>query len=183
VEDRPDAGSIGLTVTLVPLVRRVHDLVRKLLPELTKFGLVGSVGFLVDVGGFNLLRFAGGEGPLYDRPLTAKVLSVAAATVVTWLGNRLWTFRHGRRSAAHSEFLLFALACTIGGAVALSCLYVSHYVLGFTSPLADNLSANGIGLVLGSSFRFWAYRTHVFSEQRDPAPVDEPDEPAASVPG
>ncbi|MGZ4722528.1 MAG: GtrA family protein, partial [Oryzihumus sp.] len=32
------------------------------------------------------------------------------------------------------------------------------------SPLADNISANGVGLVLGTLFRFWAYRRFVFSE-------------------
>ncbi|WP_418606452.1 hypothetical protein [Georgenia sp. SUBG003] len=32
-------------------------------------------------------------------------------------------------------------------AIAVGCLAVSHYVLGFTSPLADNVAANGVGLV------------------------------------
>jgi putative flippase GtrA len=139
------------------------------LRQFLKFGAVGGVGFLVDVGGFNLLRFAGGEGPLYDYPLSAKVISGAAATVVSWLGNRYWTFRHSRRTAAHHEFLLFAAMATVGTLIAMGCLWFSHYVLDLRSPLADNISANGIGLVLAMSFRFWAYRRHVFSEHRDSA--------------
>lgn len=147
-------------------LKSLHQLFLRLLPELSKFGTVGLLGLVVDVGGFNLLRFAGGEGPLYDQPLTAKVLSTAAATVVSWLGNRYWTFRHSRRSAVHHEFFLFVLMCSIGSAIAVGALAISHYVLGFTSPLADNISANVVGLALGTTFRFWAYRTHVFSEHQ-----------------
>jgi hypothetical protein len=44
-------------------------------------------------------------------------------------------------------------------------------MLGLTSALADNVSANGVGLVLGTAFRFWAYRRYAF-----------PVEPTASLP-
>ncbi|WP_246159946.1 hypothetical protein [Microbacterium rhizomatis] len=40
---------------------------------------------------------------------------------------------------------------------------MSHYLLGFTSQLADNISGNVVGLVLGTAFRFAAYRWLVFS--------------------
>jgi len=163
----------------VALLTSLRQLVVRLLPELTRFGLMGLVGLLVDVGGFNLLRFAGGEGPLYGQPLTAKVVSTAAATVLSWLGHRYWTFRHSRRSAMHHEFALFVLACSIGSGIAVACLAISHYLLGLTSAWADNISANVIGLALGTVFRFWAYRTHVFSEHRQ---VDtEPDRGEADL--
>lgn len=135
--------------------------------QLARFGVVGALGFLTDVGVFNVLRFAGGEGPLHDYPLTAKVISGALATVVAWVGNRFWTFRHTRRDKAHHEFLLFAVVAALGTLMAMGCLWISHYGLGFRSPLADNISANGIGLVLASVFRFWAYRRHVFSQHGD----------------
>jgi putative flippase GtrA len=133
--------------------------------ELARFGAVGAVALAVDVAGFNLLRFAGGEGPLYDRPLTAKVLSVAASTTVAYLGNRLWTFRHQRSSTAavHREFALFVLFSAGALGIAVSCLAISHYALGFTGPLADNIAANVIGLGLATAFRFWSYRRWVFT--------------------
>ena len=164
-------GTPGTAARLdaMALLTSVRQLVVRLLPELTRFGLIGLIGLVVDVGGFNLLRFAGGEGPLYEHVLTAKVLSTAAATVVSWLGNRYWTFRHSRRTAVHHEFGLFVVMCSIGSGMAVACLAISHYVLDFTSPLADNIAANVVGLVLGTTFRFWAYRTHVFSERQ---PVD-----------
>lgn len=156
------------------IFRRGHALIIHLMPQLTKFALVGLIGFVVDVGGFNLLRFAGGEGPLYDYPLTAKVLSAALATVVAWLGNRYWTFRNVRRAEPHREFVLFVTMCTIGTGIALGCLALSHYVLDLRSPLADNISANGVGLALATTFRFWAYRSLVFVRPAT-APTTEPD--------
>lgn len=137
--------------------------------QVGRFGVVGVIALIVDVGLFNVLRFAGGEGPLYRWVLGAKVISSAVATVVSWLGNRYWTFRDTRREQVRHEFLLFVLMCTIGLAISLACLALSHYVLGLTSPLADNISANVIGLALGTAFRFYAYRTWVFSapDQRE----------------
>ncbi len=135
---------------------------RRLAREVAKFGTVGLVALVVDVGVFNLLRFAGGEGPLYDKPLTAKVISVVLATIVAYLGNRFWTYRNRRHQGYAREYVLFLVFNAIGLAIALVCLWFSHYVLDFTSPLADNLSANVIGLGLSTLFRFWSYRTYVF---------------------
>jgi hypothetical protein len=49
--------------------------------------------------------------------------------------------------------------------IALSCLGISHYVLGYESALADNISANFVGLILGTIFRFWGYHNWVFPAQ------------------
>lgn len=129
--------------------------------------MVGAAGFIVDVGGFNLLRFGGsnGEGPLYHYVLLAKVISSVSATVVAWLGNRYWTFRETRRQTKHHEFVWFAIVALVGMGIALLCLWVSHYVLGFRSALADNIAANGVGLLLATGFRFYAYRQHVFNNR------------------
>ena len=78
--------------------------------EVVKFGAVGALAFVVDIGLFNLLRFGLGDGgPLEDKPLTAKIISATCATVVAWLGNRVWTFRHRRRAKAHHELALFVV--------------------------------------------------------------------------
>jgi putative flippase GtrA len=111
---------------------------------------------------FNLLRFAGGEGPLYDKPLTAKVVSVLAATTFAYFGNRHWTFKDRSRSSFRRQYALFFVFNAVGMMISLSCLWVSHYLLGFESALADNISANVIGLVLGTIFRFWGYHNWVF---------------------
>ncbi len=127
-----------------------------------KFGLVGAAGLVVDVGVFNLLRYAGSPGVLEHKPITAKVISVLLATVITYVGNRHWTWADRARGRVRTEAVLFFLFNGVGLAIALSCLALSHYALGLRSPLADNLSANVVGLGLGMVFRFWTYRTFVF---------------------
>jgi putative flippase GtrA len=140
--------------------------------EAAKFGVVGAVGFVVDVGLFNLLRYAGDPGLLEHKPLTAKAISVTVATMVTYLGNRHWTWSERARSGVRREVTLFFVLNGIGMAIALGCLAVSHYVLDLRSPLADNISANVVGLVLGMIFRFWSYRTFVFRRHPDDEALD-----------
>lgn len=132
--------------------------------ELGKFGVIGLGAYIIDLSLFNALRYAGGEGPLFDKPLTAKVISVLAATTFAYFGNRHWTFKHRQRTTFRREYLLFFIFNGIGMVISLTCLWLSHYVLGFQSALADNISANVIGLVLGTIFRFWGYHNWVFPE-------------------
>ena len=149
---------------LLALYYRLSSLLR----EMVKFGVVGGVAFVVDVGLFNLVLHA------TDKPLTSKTVSTVVATTVAYLGNRYWTFRRRSRSAVRREYSLFFVLNGVGLAIALSCLFVSHYLLGFTSTLADNIAANGVGLALGTAFRFWSYRHWVFPELLpDAAPVTE----------
>lgn len=143
----------------------ISSLFASLRKELGKFGLVGLVAYLIDLSIFNLLRFAGGEGPLFDKPLTAKAISVLAATTFAYFGNRHWTFRDRTRSTFRREYTLFFIFNAVGMTISLSCLWISHYVLGFDSALADNISANVIGLVLGTIFRFWGYHNWVFPNE------------------
>ncbi len=143
---------------LAQLLRPVSGLVR----EFSKFGVVGMVALVVDVGLFNLLMFAGGGGPLADKPLTAKAVAVIAATTVSYALNRNWTFSHRGRTHVLREYGLFFLLNGVAMGIALGCLWFSHYALGLTSPLADNISANVVGLAMGTLFRFWSYRKWVF---------------------
>ena len=139
---------------------------RRLWDEMARFGTVGALAFVVDVLVFNALRFEGEiwSGPLSHKPITAKVLSVSVATVVSYAGNRHWTWGHRTRRSVGRQLVLFGGLNAVGMLIAVLCLAVSHYVLGFTSALADNISANGVGLALGTLFRFWSYRRWVFPE-------------------
>lgn len=135
---------------------------RSRLVELVKFGVVGGLGFVVDLGLFNLLQ----HGPLAvlaGKPITAKIVAVCVAVLVTWLGNRLWTFSTQRTNTRVREFVGFVVVNVGGLAIGVLCLWISHYVLGLTSPLADNISANGVGLVLGTAFRYFSYKYLVFT--------------------
>ncbi|MCF8554261.1 MAG: GtrA family protein [Candidatus Nanopelagicales bacterium] len=144
---------------------KLKNLIANLRNELGKFGVIGFIAFLIDLVIFNFLRFAGGEGVLFDRPLTAKVLSVLVATTFAFAGNRQWTFKERSRSTIRRQYIMFFVFNVIGMAISLACLGISHYVLGFESALADNVSANFVGLILGTVFRFWGYHNWVFPTQ------------------
>jgi len=142
--------------------------VRQRLPELAKFGSVGLVAYVVDLGVFNLFRVIVGTSPII-----AKVISVAVATIVAWLGNRYWTFSTRRTDTSGKELLEFASINVIGLLIGIACLWISHYLLGFTSVLADNISGNIIGLGLGTLFRYFGYQKWVFTGNRQsPAPLE-----------
>lgn len=137
---------------------------RPLLTQLLRFGLVGGVGFIIDVAVFNALRLTVLAPESIDTgPLIAKVISTSVAIACNWLGNRYWTFAATRRPRLAREASAFALVSIGGMLIGLACLWFSHYVLGFTSVLADNISGNIIGLALGAAFRFWLYRAWVFT--------------------
>ena len=57
-----DARFPGLSALVAPFAGLIR--------EFSKFGVVGLVALVVDVGLFNLLMFAGGSGPLVEKPLT-----------------------------------------------------------------------------------------------------------------
>ncbi|RFA11076.1 hypothetical protein B7R54_03790 [Subtercola boreus] len=148
-------------------MRLAHAFWDKLLRYALKFGVVGGIGFVVDFAIFNWLRVGGlGEAHLLSGPIGAKVAAVAVATIVTWFGNRYWTFREHRRKNYIRELFEFAVVAVSGLLINLLCLWVSHYVLGFTSLLADNISGQFIGTGLATLFRFALYRYWVFGHHR-----------------
>ncbi len=150
---------------------------RKLLMQFVRFGLVGAVGFVVNLAIFNLLIFTVFEqSRIHEGPLFANIIATAVAIVVNWIGNRFWTFREHRGRQLLREGVEFAVVSLGGLLIGLGCLWVSHYALGFTSKLADNISSNVIGLGLGTLFRFALYRFWVFSPRRgEPAPAVFPE--------
>ena len=124
--------------------------------ELAKFGTVGALAFLVDVTLFNIVLH------LSNKPLTSKIVSTVVAATLAFVLNRAWSFRHRQRSSVHREYSMFFILNAVGLLIAVSCLGLSHYVLGFESKLADNIAANGVGVALGTLFRFWSYRRFVW---------------------
>lgn len=156
---------------------------RALVSQFARFGAVGAVGLVIDIGTFNLLR-ATVLSPemLHEGPLIAKVISTAVAIAGNWVGNRYWTFREHRRSRVAREGAEFAAVSLGGMLIGLFCLWVSHYLLGFTSILADNIATNVIGLGLGTLFRFTLYRYWVFAPHRGGRGVHESPADAVATP-
>ncbi len=135
--------------------------------ELIQFGTVGAVAFVTDLGLFNLLRFGPGR-LLEDKPLTARVAAVAVATLVSWVGNRHWTFAGRRTERRGRELVLYAVVNAAGILVQFLTLAFTHYGLGLVSPLADNASTVG-GIVIGTVVRYFGYKFLVFTADEEPA--------------
>lgn len=125
--------------------------------EAAAFGAVGAAGYLVNVAVFNACTQAAGLAPVRSG-----LLATSAAIGFTYLGNRYGTYRHRDKSRRRREVGLFLLFSGIGMVIENGVLALSHYGLGFTSSLADNLAKNVVGLGIASLFRFWSYRTWVF---------------------
>lgn len=140
--------------------------------ELAKFGTVGAFGFLVNVAVFNLCLHT-----LQLASVRSGVIATAVAIGFNYVGNRYWTYRHADKNQVRRELTLFLLFSGIGLVVENGVLALSHYGLDHTSPLADNLAKNVVGLGLATVFRFWAYRNWVF---RHPEPAAA--EPADATP-
>jgi putative flippase GtrA len=128
----------------------------ELIPELAKFGVVGLIGSVIDLGGAYYLNAHEGVGPM-----TAKAISIAVATCVTYLGSRFWTFRHRVNQALLREGLLFIALNVVGLVIAEATIAATTYGLGLHGKLAYN-AASVIGTGLGTIFRYFAYKKWVF---------------------
>jgi len=142
--------------------------------EISRFGVVGIFAFIIDVTIFNVLVHGGSPGMLADKPLTAKTLATVIATLFAYWANRHWTWRNRQRRGFVREYSLYFAFNAIGLVLMLLPLAFSRYVLGLDSALADNISANVIGVALSSAFRFIAYRRWVFPAVQEEAKVGGP---------
>ena len=147
---------------------------RGLAREAAKFGAVGAIGFLVNIALFNLCIHT-----FQWAPIRSGVLAQTLAIGANYLGNRYWTYRHVDKSRVPQETSLFFLFSGIALVLENGVLALSHYGLDYTTPLADNIAKNVLGLGLGTLFRFWSYRTWVFKERGATPPESAPWTPSA----
>ncbi|MFD5556854.1 GtrA family protein [Streptomyces sp. NPDC127068] len=145
--------------------------------EIIRFGTVGAFGWIVDVAVFNFCLHV-----LELQPVRSGVMASAVAICVNYLGNRKWTYRDQSDGRRTREVTLFFVFSFVGTGIQNGVLAVSHYGLGHTSALSDNLAKNVIGLAMASLFRFWAYRTWVFRTPAEAA-VRQPEPANSSAPG
>ncbi|WP_299034390.1 GtrA family protein [uncultured Pseudokineococcus sp.] len=134
--------------------------------EIARFLLTGGAAYAVDLAVFNALILLADVGSL-----TAKVVSSVFAIAVAFAGSRWFTWRDRRSDRVVREYVLFVVFSVLAAGIQYLCLVLTHEVLGWTSPLVDNLSANVVGMALAMAFRFWTFRTYVFPPTSAPPRV------------
>jgi putative flippase GtrA len=129
---------------------------RLLLKELSAFGIVGGVCFVIDVALFQALYVHVGLGAV-----TAKTLSTLVSMTVAYFAHRYWSFSHRARTGVRREYLLFA---AVNGATLLLNVGVVAFVrypLGQDSAFVLQV-ANVAGIAVGTVVRYLCYRRWVF---------------------
>jgi putative flippase GtrA len=137
--------------------------------ELIKFGLVGGTTWIIDTVIFLVLK----SSLLSAKPVTAKVIAVIVATIASYVLNREWSFRTRGGRQRHHEATLFFIISGVGVGVYTAPLVISRYVLDLhvpdvsllTQDVADFVSGQIIGVLLGMAFRWWAFRRFVFPHE------------------
>jgi putative flippase GtrA len=147
---------------------------RRRLAEVARFLAVGGVATLVALFLFNLLVHGytpGAHPPLEHHAVLGYVVANSIGMLISYRGSRSWAFKH--RETTHPDggrtaYFGINLATM---ALPVACLWFSRSVLSLDDPVADNLSANVIGLAMGTAARFYLFRTLVFTQPRHREPV------------
>jgi putative flippase GtrA len=130
----------------------------RLLGEFIRFGMVGTLGFLVDAGVLlAMLRL--GLGPWVGR-----IISYICAATATYTLNRLWTFRTAEQNASWRQWGLFLLLNLSGFAFN----YGTYALLLLTVPLVLAQPVLGVaaGALAGMFANFFVSRRFVFRAGR-----------------
>jgi putative flippase GtrA len=149
-------------------VQVVRDSWRRLLPEkwraiteeFAKFGTIGLINLIVNFTVFNLLWLT----ILRTGEVKAKAIATIVATTCAYFMNRHWTYRDRPKSTLRREYSLFFVFNLVGLIIEVTVVFIAKYGFHQTHIVVLNL-VTAVGIVLGTIFRFWAYRTHVFKRE------------------
>lgn len=134
----------------------------RLMAQFGRFGVVGTIGFIVDTAAL-YAALAAGAGLYWGR-----AFSYVVAVTTTWALNRAWTFQgHGRATPAWRQWALFLLVNLVG----FASNYGTYAALVATVPLVERFPVLGVaaGSLAGMTGNFLLSRRFVFGE-RPPAP-------------
>jgi putative flippase GtrA len=129
---------------------------RQLIHEGAKFLVIGGLGAVVTFVVANLLHDMG--------KYKAVTIATVVATVVTYLGNRYWTFKHRQGKGTARDSALFFIFNGIGLLIYYGCIWLIQDAAGLSGKLWYNV-ALVVGTGLGTLFRWWSYRKWVWVER------------------
>src|SRR4051794_33887032 len=130
------------------------SVLRRLVGELAKFGVVGIVGLAVQFSTLPLM--------LEVLPATrASMAATAVAICTNYLGYRYWVYRHADKKTRSREITLFLVFSGVGLVIQTGMVYALTGATGMTGKTAV-MAFNLLGIAIATLFRFWSYRTWVF---------------------
>jgi putative flippase GtrA len=147
---------------------RLRDTWRALARELSAFGVVGAVCFVLDVALFQLLYAAVGVGAV-----PAKVVATVASMTVAFVGHRYWSFAHRSRNAPGRQYVRFAVINGVTLGLGVGIVAFVHHGLGQDGALALQ-AANVTGIAIGTAIRYLSYRRWVFPAVQPARPAVAP---------
>lgn len=126
--------------------------------EFLRFGVVGTLGFLIDTAVLYAALSLGAG--LY----LGRVLSYVTAASANWALNRVWTFREADRGLRGRQWSMFLLVNLLGFVVNYSVyiLLVTFWPVAFSHPVI----AVAAGAVAGLGGNFLLSRRFVFQKPR-----------------
>lgn len=144
---------------------RLRDTQRLLIKELSAFGVVGVVSFVIDVGLFQVLYARVGM-----EAVLAKVVSTAVAMTLAYVGHRYWSFSHRAHNRPVRQSVVFAVINLLTLALGVAVIWFVRYPLDQKSVLVIQL-ANLFSIALGTVIRYVAYRRWVFTTPTEGRPL------------
>ena len=127
---------------------------RILIKEISAFGLIGTLAFVIDLGIFVWLAPHGA--------LKAKAVSTICSTTFAYFGNKYLSFSHRARTSVGRETAFFFGINLITLIFSELALALFHYGLGYGHASQMLLGVNLVTIAIGTVFRFWAYKRFVF---------------------
>lgn len=150
------------------MVRDFYSRFRVLIHEVTKFGIVGIVAFIITIGLTNVLHKNGMSGVL------ATTIATVVATVFAFFGNRQWAFKHRRGHGIGREGVLFLVFNGIGLVIQVGAVAIVQHGMGKKDSLSLNV-ALVIGVGVATLIRLYCYHRWVFAPpvEAGPPPAEQ----------
>ena len=127
-----------------------------LVKQMSAFGVVGGVNFMVDLATYQVMYSVLAQGAL-----VSKVVSTAITSTLAYFMHRHWSFAHRARTGVRREYTLFILLSAASLLIGLVVIGAARYGLGQTDVVVLQI-ANIISIGVGVIFRFYAYKRWVF---------------------
>lgn len=138
------------------------DALRKLVKQFMKFGVVGTIAFIIDYGLLALLTEVFGV-----NYLVSATISFTVSVIFNYLASMRYVFRHKEDLSRRREFVIFVVLSVIGLIINNVMMWAGVELLGI-HYLITKIGATAVVMV-------WNFVTRkIFLDAGEPAPEGSP---------